>query len=565
MCCASVIPSFLKMHPLSALLVTLQLIVFAQLALGANILFFHSLATSSHRTSIWPLAEELADRGHNVTYIFPMDERRLGNHPQIVELVPSKMLPIIKYYLGDFDINIRLNNTVNQWLFQVLTKSVDLCEAFYDSPEIQTWLSQKHLHYDLLLIDGTFGECAYGLVHKFKSKFILFYPTLVPPFTYDAFGVVAESASNPDGYFHKKPGEMSGSIWNRMLSTLSVFMWRLGQLNFVRQVHPVIQKSFPDTVIPSLLEIEGNASLVLVNWYFVEDYPLSLPPMMQSYSGLWCSKKKLQKTRKSLPKDIEEFVKGGEEGFVYVSFGSAVVASGMPERLRNEIFEGFGALPKIRFLWRWPGNTKVENVPKNVMLRNWFPQQDVLADGRIRAFVTQAGRPSTQEALCYGVPMIAIPIFGEKKFMELFRSNGLSKNLFFIGDQYYNADRLEQIGAAIILDIGDLSSESLKQGISRVVNTDKYKTRAKELSAMFRDRPIDPLEKAVYYVEYVLKHNTELLKPLGMNNTWWKRRLLDVYAGLVIGLGGIGFILWKLIRLCAKKCARGNDKKSKME
>ncbi len=39
-------------------------------------------------------------------------------------------------------------------------------------------------------------------------------------------------------------------------------------------------------------------------------------------------------------------------------------------------------------------------------MSQWFPQQDLLNDPRILAFITQGGRPSMQEALSNSVPMI---------------------------------------------------------------------------------------------------------------------------------------------------------------
>lgn len=115
---------------------------------ASNILFFHLIATSSHRTSIWPLVERLVEKGHKITYIFPA-ENRDGSHPNIEVIFPSKMLPIVKHFVGDFDINYRLNDSVTSWTIQAFSQSRDLCEAFYDSPETQKWLSRPNLQYAL--------------------------------------------------------------------------------------------------------------------------------------------------------------------------------------------------------------------------------------------------------------------------------------------------------------------------------------------------------------------------------------------------------------------------------
>ncbi len=63
------------------------------------------------------------------------------------------------------------------------------------------------------------------------------------------------------------------------------------------------------------------------------------------------------------------------------------------------------AFPTIKFLWRWSGEFPKEK-PKNLLMSQWFPQQDLLNDPRILTFITQGGRPSMQEALSNSVPMI---------------------------------------------------------------------------------------------------------------------------------------------------------------
>lgn len=66
-------------------------------------------------------------------------------------------------------------------------------------------------------------------------------------------------------------------------------------------------------------------------------------------------------------------------------------------------------------------------------------------------------------------------------------------------------------------------------------NSFRYSDRMKELSTMYRDRPVDTMDNAHYWVEYVVKHHKSLMRSLGIKRTWYERRLLDVY--FVIGQG----------------------------
>lgn len=54
-------------------------------------------------------------------------------------------------------------------------------------------------------------------------------------------------------------------------------------------------------------------------------------------------------------------------------------------------------------------------------------------------------------------------------------------------------------------------------------------------SQMFRTRHVKPLESALWWIDYVLKNDAETLsamKPLGIHQSWYTRRLLDVWLAL---------------------------------
>ena len=75
--------------------------------------------------------------------------------------------------------------------------------------------------------------------------------------------------------------------------------------------------------------------------------------------------------------DLEVFIEESEdEGFIFISFGSLVKMSSMPEHLAQTMFDAIKDF-KTRFLWRWDGE-RPNNLPANVLIRKWFPQQDIL-------------------------------------------------------------------------------------------------------------------------------------------------------------------------------------------
>lgn len=116
---------------------------------------------------------------------------------------------------------------------------------------------------------------------------------------------------------------------------------------------------------------------------------------------------------KPLPKDLAEFLDGsGEEGFVFFSLGSIVKPQEMPESTRKTLVNVFSKL-KQRVLWKWNGND-MPDLPKNVKLAKWLPQQDILGHPKIRVFMSHGGLLSTQESVYHGVPVLGLPVFGNK-------------------------------------------------------------------------------------------------------------------------------------------------------
>lgn len=82
-----------------------------------------------------------------------------------------------------------------------------------------------------------------------------------------------------------------------------------------------------------------------------------------------------------LVQDLEEFVMGsGESGFIYVSMGSSVKAAKMPEHLRQLFIRTFAQIP-YRVIWKWEsGLTEMKDLPPNVKIGTWLPQQDILGE-----------------------------------------------------------------------------------------------------------------------------------------------------------------------------------------
>ena len=144
--------------------------------------------------------------------------------------------------------------------------------------------------------------------------------------------------------------------------------------------------------------------------------------------------------------DLKDFCDGAKDGFIFFSMGSFLQGSTMPEKYRQIFIRTFAKL-KQRVLWKWETETMAD-LPPNVKLSKWLPQQDVLGHKNIRLFITHGGHGGTTEALYNGVPLVGIPMFG---------------------DQLWNMKQASKKGFAIALALTDLSEETLYNALNRVL------------------------------------------------------------------------------------------------
>lgn len=202
------------------------------------------------------------------------------------------------------------------------------------------------------------------------------------------------------------------------------------------------------------------------------------------------------------------------DGVIFFSLGSCIRSIDLPEDKLNAFIETFRSL-KQRVLWKFENET-IKNLPSNVMIRKWLPQNDILAHKNLKLFITHGGVFGTQEGIYYGVPMLFIPIYA---------------------DQFRNAMRCVNAGYAEMLRFIDVTPKNAIEKVKMMLGDTKYSHRAKEVSALFRDNPIDPMEEAMYWIEYVARHRgTEVFKTNATNLPLYVYLHLDIVAAVVAAL-----------------------------
>lgn len=204
---------------------------------------------------------------------------------------------------------------------------------------------------------------------------------------------------------------------------------------------------------------------------------------------------------------FQRYLDNSTHGAIYFSLGTYIHSTDIPSGHIKILLNAFAKL-KQNVLWKYENATIGAELPPNVRISKWLPQNDIFAHANIKLIITHGGIFSTQEGVYWGIPLLFIPIFG---------------------DQHRNARKAVHAGYARSLLFDKLTSDNLVHNIQLMVNDSKYKRKALEASRLFRDNPIQPLEEATYWIEYVLKHRgAPHLKSHSAYMSLYQYLLLDV-------------------------------------
>ncbi|XP_040823453.1 UDP-glucuronosyltransferase 2B13-like isoform X1 [Ochotona curzoniae] len=283
----------------------------------------------------------------------------------------------------------------------------------------------------------------------------------------------------------------------------------------------------------TFFEIMGKADMWLIRSYWDFEFPRPLLPNFEFIGGFHC------KPAKPLPQDMEDFVQSsGEEGVVVFSLGSMI--SNMTEERANVIASALAQLPQ-KVLWRFEGR-KPDTLGPNTRLYKWIPQNDVLGHPKTKAFVTHGGANGIFEAIYHGVPMVGLPLFA---------------------DQPDNIIYMKAKGAAVKLDWKTMSSAELLSALKTVINDPSYKENVMKLSRIHHDQPMKPLDRAIFWIEYVMRHKgAKHLRVAAYDLTWYQYHSLDVIGFLLACVTIIIYLVIKsVLLLCQKLVKMGKKKK----
>lgn len=289
-------------------------------------------------------------------------------------------------------------------------------------------------------------------------------------------------------------------------------------LSSITQPHykPIVRKYFGPDVDYSTFILD--ADIWLMRNDFIFEFPRPTMPNIVYMGGFQC------KPPKQLLANLEEFVQSsGDHGIVIMTLGTLV--GKLPQDVTEDIAAAFAQLPQ-KVIWRYMG-PKPANLGNNTLLVDWLPQNDLLGHPKTRLFVTHGGTNGVQEAIYHGVPIVGLP-------------------LFF--DQPDNLSRIKAKGAAVNMDIATLDRHNFVDALMSVLYNSSFRENMQALSRLHRDQPLKPLDQAVFWIEYVMRHKgAGHLKAQSTNMSWFVYTSADVMAALLALVLLVAFICFSTV------------------
>ncbi|XP_051235700.1 UDP-glucuronosyltransferase 2C1-like [Dicentrarchus labrax] len=382
--------------------------------------------------------------------------------------------------------------------------------------------SLKESKYDLVLTDPAWGA---GIMLAHALKVPLVYNVR---WTTSGEGHLA-LAPSPLSYIPMTGSGLTDKMTfiQRVKNLIFYAIWQFQDGFLISpQYQAVCDKFFgPEVRYRNLLQ---GADLWLMRADFVFEFPRPTMPNVVYIGGFQC------KPAKPLPEHLEEFVQSsGEHGVIIMSLGTFV--SELPADITNKVAATFAQLPQ-KVIWRHKGD-RPATLGNNTLIVDWMPQNDLLGHPKIKLFVAHGGTNGVQEAIYHGVPVVGLPVFF---------------------DQYDNLLRLKQRGAAQILALATVDkNNNFLKAIQEVLNEPSYRFNMQRLSTLHRDQPIKPLDNALFWIEFVMRHKGAAhLKAVSYRLPWYIYHSVDVVLSFLTTVAVIIILHLVFFRsVCLGKCS----------
>ncbi|XP_006779870.1 UDP-glucuronosyltransferase 2A2-like isoform X1 [Neolamprologus brichardi] len=505
---------------------------------GGNILVFPS--EGSHWVNMDILLKALHSRGHSITILCSSKSWYIKDisssyniltvpveNPVTQEIMSKMVAKLIEYEQGALSLSGFIHMGVGLFSkFVDIHKTIgELVAAIVDDKQLMRNLNESK--FDVILADPCWGGGV--ILAKYLNLPLVYNVRWV--ITADAHFSIAPS---PLSYIPVTgTGNTDKMTFSQRVTNMVLHIITQTQNNLVAKL--VYQKITDKYLGPGydFNELMIDADIWLMRVDFVFEYPRPTMPNVVYIGGFQC------KPAKPLPQHLEDFVQSsGEHGFILMSLGTFITE--LPSDMANEIAAAFAKLPQ-KVIWKYKGD-RPATLGNNTLLVDWMPQNDLLGHPKLKLFVAHGGTNGVQEAIYHGVPVVGI-------------------SFFF--DQYDNLLRLKDRGGAKILTLTTVDKDNnFLRAIEEVLSDPSYRTNMQRLSRLHRDKPVKPLDNALFWIEFVMRHKGAAhLKAESYRMPWYSYHSVDVVLFLAGAMLLVLLTTFYLIRciytgMCKRKVKR---------
>lgn len=117
--------------------------------------------------------------------------------------------------------------------------------------------------------------------------------------------------------------------------------------------------------------------------------------------------------------------------------------------------------------------------------------------------------------------------------------------------QFRNAQKSVNGGHALRLPFSAITVETLSSHLNELLTNKSYYNRAKEVSRLFNDNLVHPMDEAMFWIEYVIRsgNGAKHLKSHAVHMSWFSYLMLDILIAPFVVI----FIIYRLHNLFNKK------------
>jgi hypothetical protein len=355
---------------------TVLLCILHQKIDSANILAICLMPNYSHFNTIHKLVTALVDRNHQVTFINSrLDNTSTINYTNIfvedvIEFISGTFLifflqrsqiviPEINKNLADLASAGPIRNAIHEFYL-----GLELTEIALKSQPIQKLLNSKE-SFDAVVLELFYNEAVIGFANHFNASAILVSPL---GSSFRSNYLFANPA--PASYVPHKLSRFTKSMnfWQRLENfLLTKIIELLREIIFTPKQAQLLKKYInPEYNLEVVL---NNISLLLSNSHVsVHSAVPHVPSTVNIGSYLINNSGKL-------PQDLQTYLDASTDGVILFSLGSNLESKSLAPKERDAILNAFTKI-KQNVIWKFEAD--LSNIPKNVKILKWLPQQDLL-------------------------------------------------------------------------------------------------------------------------------------------------------------------------------------------